>query len=67
VHLVVELRPDLSDTEVRTLVHAAIGAIQSVLHHDSGLAAPRLAGLTTAAAVAVLGIEPLGIEPLTSP
>jgi AcrR family transcriptional regulator len=72
VHLVVELRPDLSDTEARTLVHAAIGAIQSVLHHDSGLAAPRLAGLTTAAAVAVLGIEPpgiesLGIEPLTSP
>jgi AcrR family transcriptional regulator len=59
VHLVVELRPDLIDTEARALVHAAIGAIQSILHHESGLPEQRLDTLTTTAAVAVLGVEGL--------
>lgn len=59
VHLVAEQRSDLGDTEARALVHAAIAAIQSVLNHDSGLPAPRLAALVTAAAVAVLGIDGL--------
>jgi AcrR family transcriptional regulator len=63
VHLVAELRPDLADTDARALVHAAIAAIQSVLNHDSGLPAPRLAALVTGAAVAVLGIDGLPALP----
>jgi len=37
VHLVAELRPGLGDGQARALVHAAIGAIQSVASYDSGL------------------------------
>lgn len=57
VHLVDELRHDLSDTDARTVVHAAIGAIQSTLFHDSGPSNDRLRELLTAAARAVLGVE----------
>jgi AcrR family transcriptional regulator len=57
VHLLGELRSDLIDTEARALVHAAIGAIQSVLHYQSGLPAERLAELMTQAAMAVLGVD----------
>lgn len=32
-----ELRPELSETAARALVHATIGAIQSVVTYDSGL------------------------------
>jgi hypothetical protein len=39
------------------LVHAAIGAIQSTLFHNSGLADDRLRGLLTDAAWAVLGVK----------
>ncbi|MCV7054304.1 TetR/AcrR family transcriptional regulator [Mycolicibacterium gilvum] len=56
VHLVNELREDLSDTEARTVVHAVIGAIQSPLFHNTGLAEDRLRALLTEAARAVLGI-----------
>lgn len=56
VHLVDELREDLSDAEARTVVHAAIGAIQSPLFHGAGLAEDRLRVLLTDAARAVLGI-----------
>ncbi|WP_325051388.1 TetR/AcrR family transcriptional regulator [Pseudonocardia dioxanivorans] len=52
------LRPELSDAEVRALVHAAIGSIQSVLFHNSGLTAERLAELLSGTAHACLGIEP---------
>jgi AcrR family transcriptional regulator len=54
VRVLGELRPGLVDAEARTLVHAAIGAIQSVFHHDSGLPDHRLAELVTAAAHAIL-------------
>lgn len=47
-------RSDLSASQARSLVHAAIGAIQSVLHYDSDLTAGQLATLMTAAARAVL-------------
>jgi AcrR family transcriptional regulator len=57
VHLLGELRSDLIDTEARAVVHAAIGAIQSVLHYQSGLPAERLAELMTQAAMAVLGVD----------
>jgi AcrR family transcriptional regulator len=42
VHLLRELRPGLDDAYARTLVHAAIGAIQSALFHNVGLPEDRL-------------------------
>lgn len=56
VHVLGELRPDLLDAEARALVHAAIGAIQSVLHYQSGVPDERLAALVTGAAHATLGV-----------
>jgi AcrR family transcriptional regulator len=60
VHLLTELRGDLSDTEARTVVHAAIGAIQSSLFHTSGLPNDRLRTLLTGTALAVLGWDSQG-------
>lgn len=56
VHLVSELRGDLSDGDARTVVHAAIGAIQSPLFHNVGLDDDRLRALLVQAARAVVGI-----------
>lgn len=56
VHLVNEQRSDLTDAEARTVVHAAIGAIQSPLFHNTGLPEDRLRLLLTEAARAILGI-----------
>lgn len=56
VHLVNEMRADLTDTEARTVVHAAIGAVQSPLFHNIGLPEDRLRVLLTDAARSVLGI-----------
>ncbi|OSC32570.1 TetR family transcriptional regulator [Mycobacterium vulneris] len=56
VHVVNELRSDLTDSEARTVVHAVIGAIQSPLFHNTGLAEDRLRVVLTEAARAVLGI-----------
>jgi AcrR family transcriptional regulator len=58
VHLVDELHPALTDSDARTLVHAAIGAIQSALFHASGLPDDRLRQLLTAAAESILGCAP---------
>jgi AcrR family transcriptional regulator len=58
VHLLHELRDDLSDTDARAIVHAAIGAIQSALFHASGLPEDRLRQLLTEAAWSVLGGPP---------
>lgn len=55
VHLLDELRDDLSDTDARVLVHAAIGAIQSTLFHSAGLPEQRLRQLLAGAAREVLG------------
>lgn len=57
VHLVSELREELSDTEARAVVHAAIGAIQSPLFHNTGLVEDRLRELLIESARAVLGIS----------
>ena len=54
VHLVNELREDLDDTEARVVVHAAIGAIQSPLFHNTGLADDRLRVLLTDSARDIL-------------
>jgi AcrR family transcriptional regulator len=56
VHLVGELQPSLDDAEARTLVHAAIGAIQSPLFHNVGLPEERLRPALSQAARAVLGL-----------
>lgn len=57
VHLVSELRDDLTDTEARAVVHAAIGAIQSSLFHRSSLPIHRLREILTGAACSVLGLS----------
>jgi AcrR family transcriptional regulator len=57
VHLVNERREDLTDTDARTIVHAVIGAIQSPLFHNTGLAEDRLRVVLTEAARAILGIS----------
>lgn len=56
VHVLRESRPELDEALARTLVHAAIGAIQSTIHHSSGLPTERLSGALAASAIAVLGV-----------
>jgi AcrR family transcriptional regulator len=56
VHLVNELRADLTDADARTVVHAAVGAIQSPLFHNTGVAEDRLRVMLTDAARAILRI-----------
>jgi AcrR family transcriptional regulator len=56
VHLLEELREDLSDADARAVVHAAIGAIQSTLFHNTGVPEDRLRRLLADAARAVLGV-----------
>lgn len=58
VHLLAPLREDLADGELRLAVHAAIGAIQSTLFFDSGLADERLAALLETMAHGCLGTTP---------
>jgi AcrR family transcriptional regulator len=58
VHLLGELDPRRNDGEVHTLVHAAIGTIQSSLFHANGLPEDRLRELLTESACLLLGIEP---------
>ena len=58
VHVVAELRPELAESEVRLVVHGAIGAIQSALNYDtSGLPADRLADFLAGMAGAALGLR----------
>jgi AcrR family transcriptional regulator len=54
VHQLAALRPGASDAELRARVHAAIGAIQSVLRYQSGLAADQLEDVIASAAELVL-------------
>lgn len=56
VHLLDELRDDLSDADARAMVHAAIGAIQSSLFHNTGMPEDRLRQLLADAGRAVLGL-----------
>jgi AcrR family transcriptional regulator len=58
VHVLTQLRPDLSDAMARALVHASVGAIQSVLFFQSGLAEDQLADLMSAVAEAALFAPP---------
>lgn len=54
VILLEEQRADLDDVSARTLVHAAIGSIQSTLFHNGGLSDARLRELLRGSARAVL-------------
>lgn len=56
VHVLLELRPELADGVARAKVHAAIGAVQSVGNHDSGLPRDEVVELLTDAAYACLGV-----------
>jgi AcrR family transcriptional regulator len=58
VHLLTELRPGLDDSAARTIVHCAIGAIQSTLQHSAGLPEDRLRALLRQSAIAVLTAAP---------
>ena len=58
VHLLTELRPGLDDSVARTIVHCAIGAIQSTLQHSAGLPDDRLRDLLRRSALAVLATDP---------
>jgi AcrR family transcriptional regulator len=56
VHLMREMRPGLDDAYARTLVHAAIGALQSTLFHNIGLPEDRLRVALADSARAVLSV-----------
>ena len=62
VHQLAALRPGASDAELRARVHAAIGAIQSVLRYHSGLAADQLEDVIADAAELVLIGAPDGLS-----
>ena len=51
------LRPELGPSETRTVVHAALGAINSIAFHDPGLSPEALEALLGGAARAVLGAK----------
>lgn len=55
-----ELRPRMSASDARTIVHAATGAIQSPLFHQLTASPDRLKQLLTEMAHAVLGVGPGG-------
>ena len=48
------LRPELGPAEAETVVHAALGAINSIAFHDAGLPAPELEALLGGAARTIL-------------
>lgn len=54
VHVLAQLRPGLNDAMARALVHASVGAIQSVLFYQSGLADDQLGRLMSSVAEACL-------------
>lgn len=62
VHVLAVLRPELSDAQLRTLVHAAIGAIQSVLFFTSGLSDDQLSDLLVSVAEATTSAPPVPTE-----
>jgi AcrR family transcriptional regulator len=54
VQALVRLRPELSPVEAETVVHAALGAVNSVAFHDAGLPDEALEALIVELATAVL-------------
>jgi AcrR family transcriptional regulator len=67
VLLLTELRPVLDDATARSLVHAAIGIMQSTLWYSAGLPEDRLRGLLRDAALRVLDlVSPVAPIPVTA-
>jgi AcrR family transcriptional regulator len=58
VHVLIELRPGLTDGVARALVHAAIGAVQSVATYDGGLPRDEVITLLVQTSFDCLGVEP---------
>ena len=56
------LRPELGPAEAQTVVHAALGAINSVAFHDPGLSPEALETLLGAAARAALAAGGSGVS-----
>ena len=54
------LRRELSDAELRVVVHATLGTTQAVLFHHSGLPVERLAGLLEEMGRGCLGLDAVG-------
>jgi AcrR family transcriptional regulator len=54
VHVLALLRPECGDAALRALVHASIGAIQSVLFYQGGLPAEQVGDLMSSVAEAAL-------------
>jgi AcrR family transcriptional regulator len=65
VHALAQLRPELSDAELASLVHQVWGALLWGSQHDSGLSDERLAGLLADSALAVV-LGPGATLPTTS-
>src|ERR1700736_995020 len=64
VHVISELRPDLSDVEVRTVAHAAITLLQSPSEYHSGLHDERMIDVLAQMALAAIeGAPPSGGGP----
>ncbi len=57
VKVLERLRPDVSNEEAQSLVHAAISAIQSLVHYNNRLGRDQLKALMAGAAQAVLQVE----------
>jgi AcrR family transcriptional regulator len=58
VALLGPLRPDLTEAEARLTVHAAMGAIQSILFHSPGVPEARARELLAGIAFDCLGVQP---------
>lgn len=58
VHVLGEVRPDLSDGEARTAVHATMALLQSAGEHNSGLEVGALTEVLASMALAALGAAP---------
>ncbi len=56
--LLATLRPELAPAETRALVHAAVGAVQSVAAYEGAVPRDRLVALLTTTAYACLGVRP---------
>jgi len=54
IQALVRLRPELAPADAEVLVHAALGAVNSVAFHDAGLAPEDLEGLLRTVAAGVL-------------
>jgi Transcriptional regulator len=65
VHVVLEHRPDFSDSEARAAVHAALGLLQSPSDYQSGLPVETISNLLIS--MALVALEQGTTQPLAPP